>query len=268
MARNMSWMMGLVMTVLPVLAQAGELTMYFAPEWKEKAAKAKEITDVLSQASGLTIQPRVVGANPDLITAFEKSDPAIVYVGSLITTLLTARGLGTPLAQGVKEGKESYSAVLVAPVAAGSDPAAIVSGAGEAISYAKGASSGELGAKAASNGKANVAANNHAGALNAVKAGKAKAAFVKNWWWEEHKGEYADFQKFDYPGVSEHHNADFVLSVNKGVAEADRAKVKQAASAHAAAFGVTSFRDFDPAATEPTKALMKKGNLDPATYTW
>ena len=60
----------------------------------------------------------------------------------------------------------------------------------EKIAFAKGASSGESSAKAATSGKASIPVANHGAASNAVKAGKAKAAVVKNWWWESNKKKF------------------------------------------------------------------------------
>lgn len=258
---------GAVLGLLPILSLAGELPMYFTPEWKEKATQAKEIAEVMAKSSGLDIRPRVVGSNADLMAVFNKKEPAIVYVGSLITTLLNHQGLATSLSQGIT-GKEMYSSVLVVPTAAGDNAEAIVKDAGAAISYARGASSGELGAKAASAGQANIAANNHQAALNAVKAGKAKAAFVKNWWWDGNKDKFPELKMMEYPGVSDHKNPDNVLSVSKSVTAEDAAKVKKAAADNAAAFGVGSFKDFDPSALKDTKDLMSKAKVDPGNYVW
>lgn len=252
--------------VLPGLALAGEIPLYFPPDWKEKAAKAKEIAEAMAKSSGLEIKPRVVASNPDILAAFAKGEPAAVYVGSLVSTLIQSRGLGTPLAQGIT-GKEMYAPVLIAPQAAASAEAALKE-AGDAVSYAKGATSGELGAKAATGGKANVAANNHEAALNAVKAGKAKAAFVKNWWWDGNKEKFAEFKRIDMPGISDTQNPDNVLSVSKGVSADDAAKIKKAAADNAAAFGVTSFKDVTPAVFDSTLGLIKRAGYDAATYTW
>lgn len=257
----------LTLALLPLLAHAGELPLYFTPEWREKAVQAKEIADALARDSGLEIRPRVVASNADLMGVFARKEPAIVYVGSLVTAILQQRGLATPVAQGVT-GREMYTSIMIVPTSAGDHAETIAKEAGTAISFAKGASSGELGAKAASGGLANLAAPNHPSAVNAVKAGRAKAAFVKNWWWLDNRDKYPECKSLEYPGVSNLRNPDHVLSVSQAVAANDTAKITQAAMANATVFKVSSFRAFDPGSLQDTLELMRKAGLDPITYSW
>lgn len=260
---------GIVLALLlsSVPAYAAGILLYYPPEWKNDAPKAKEIAETLGQSSGLEIQPRIANSYPEIVDAFAKSEPTLVYVGSFVQALLHARGQSVPLLQAIN-GKELYTSVLIAPKSAGNDPVAIVKEAGADVAYAKGASSGESGAKAATEGAAAIAANNHSAAVNAVKAGKAKCAFVKNWWWEANKANFEDMEKFDFPGVSDHKNSDNVLSANKSVSAEDTAKIKAAALSNAKVFGVDSLAEFNPAALDPTLDLMKKAKIDPQNYTW
>jgi ABC-type phosphate/phosphonate transport system substrate-binding protein len=253
--------------LLPTVAFTAEITFYFAPNWKENAPKAKMIAEALSNASGLSIQPRIAVTYPDVIDAFSKGQPLVTYAGSFVQAILYQQNFSAPLLQGV-DGKELYSGVLIAPKSAGSDPVKIVKEAGEEIAFAKGASSGESAAMAATGGKAEVAAKSHAAAVNAIKAGKAKCAFVKDWWWEENKDKYEDMAKFDYPGVSNLKNPDNVLSASKSVPAEQAAKIRGAALGNAALFGVKEFTEMNPALLEPSLALMKKGNIDPKNYKW
>lgn len=125
-----------------------------------------------------------------------------------------------PIAQ-AESRRRFYTSVLIVPAAASDDPVAAVQEAGTAISYVQGASSGESGARAASAGAASVRTNNHEASVNAVKVGRAKAAFVKNWWWEDNKDRFPGMKKLEYPGVSDHQNPDYVLSVNRAVPPED-----------------------------------------------
>ncbi len=256
-----------IFLLMPVLASAASILLYYPPDWTTKAPRAKAIAEALAKESGLDIQPRIAQSYPEIIAAFSQKEPVLVYVGSFAQGLLFARGLSIPLVQAI-DGKQFYTSVLIAPAALGQDPVAIVKGAGAAVAYCKGASSGESGAKAATEGKAEVGTNNHLAAVNAIKVGKAKCAFVKNWWWEGEKTKFEGMNQLDYPGVSDQKNPDNVLSANKTVSSQDVSKIRESVVKLTTVFGVQSFSDFDPALLEPTINLMKKGKIDPQTYNW
>ncbi len=253
--------------LMPILASAADITLLFPPGWKADNAKALAISEALTKTSGLTIRPRIAKTYPTILKEFDTDKPTLVYVGSFVQAVLHARGLSQPLLQGIN-GKEFYTSVLIAPKSAGSDPEAIVAAAGAAVAYTKGASSGESGAKAATKGKASIATNNHGASLNAVKAGTAKCAFVKIWWWEANKAKYPDMTMYEYPLVSFFPNPDNVLSANKAVTQEEVAKIKAAAKNHSELFGVKSFNDFNPYLLTPSLQLMKLGKMDPKTYAW
>ncbi len=253
--------------LVPLVAAAADIALYYPPEWATKGPQVKAIAEAISESSGLTIKPVVARSYPEIITAFSRNQPTLVYVGSFLQAILHARRLSVPIIQAI-DGKELYASVLIAPSTAGTDPVAIVKAAGPAIAYAKGTSSGESGAKAASGGQAAMPASNHYTAVFAVTAGNAKCAFVKDWWWKANQGTFKGVAMYEYPGVSDKKNPDNVLSANRSVSPQDLAKIKAAAMKNAKAFQVKTFREFDPALLEPTLALMKKGNIDPATYTW
>ncbi|NWF93610.1 MAG: PhnD/SsuA/transferrin family substrate-binding protein [Syntrophaceae bacterium] len=257
----------LIFLSIPVVTSAAELTLYYPPDWAERAPKAKAIAEALSQSSGLTIQPRIAQSRPEIIEAFSQRKPALVFVGSFVQAMLFRRGLSVPIVQGVN-GKEFYTSVLIAPSSAGTDPKTIVKNAGSAVAYAKGTSAGESAAKAATGGKAEIAMDNPTAAVNAVKTGRAKCAFVKKSWWEERRANFEGINHFDYPGVSEYRHPDLVLSANKAVSSEDLVRIKLAALKNANVFGVRFFREFDPSLLEPTIDLMKRGKIDPKTYTW
>ncbi len=256
-----------ILLFIPAFVQTEDIALYYPPEWKAKGQQARDIANALSKGSGLTIKAVVVDSYPEIITAFSKSKPSLVYAGSFLQAVLQARGLSTTIVQAI-DGKEFYTSLLIAPSDAGKDPVSFVKNAGASIAYAKGTSSGESGAKAATGGKASVAVNNHVEAVVAVTSGKAKGAFVKDWWWKANQKAFKDVSMFEYPGVSDKKNPDNVLSANKSIAPQDVAKIKAAAMKSAKAFQVSSMKDFNASLLGPTLSLMKQGGIDPKTYSW
>lgn len=257
-----------ILVFLPVLVFASDITLYYPPSWKHNTSQTKAISTALTRDSGLDIRPRITRSYPDILTAFKQNKPVIIYVGSFVQAVLYERGISTPIAQAIT-GTEFYTSVLIAPLLkARDDPIAIVEDAGVAMAYTKGASSGASGAKAATNGHAVIGTHNHRAAVNLVKAGKAKAAFVKNWWWEAHKSKYSGMKRLDYPGVSDYRHADYILSVNKAVSSENIAKITQAIQVNGIVFHAVSMESFDPLLLKPTLDLMKKGGIDPKTYAW
>lgn len=256
-----------ILAFLPVVALAGDIALFFPPEWQKKPLKAKAIAETLARNSGLDIHPRIAKSYPQILEAFAQGKAVLAYVGSFVQGILYARGLSTLIAQAI-DGTEFYTSVLIVPHDAGDDPVAIVKAAGTAVAYALSASSGESGAKAATGGKAAIRTQNHFAAANLIKIGKAKAAFVKNWWWETNKDKYPELKQLDYPGVSDHRHPGNVLSANKSVSLADIDSIKLALQKSTEVFEVTSFSPFDPAVLKPTLDLMKKGGIDPMNYSW
>jgi len=251
------------LTSLAVSAEA--INLWFPPDWKAKTGDAQRIAEALTKGSGLPVQPRIAKNYGEILDAFAKNQPAAVYVGSFVQAILRARQLGTPLVQ-VLNGKEQYAGVMV--FAKGGDPVAILNNNPADIAFAVGASSGESAAKAATEGKATLAVPSHQAACGAVKAGKAKAAFVKNWWWEANQDKFPELAVYVVPGVSESKNPDNILTVSKAVPPADAAKLQDAALASKSAFGATDMKPFDGSALDFSIGLMIKGKLDPLTYQW
>lgn len=261
-----------MLLVLAFLASSGisfaadPLTCWFPPGWKTKAAQAKQITAGLSDASGIAIRPRIAKSYPEVLTAFSSENANLVYVGSFVQAIIAARDLGTPLAQNVN-GKELYSGILIYPE--GQDPSSILKNNPAEISFAKGASSGESSAKAATAGKAAIGVANHGAAVNAVRAGKAKAAVVKNWWWASNGSKFAGMKAYEVPGVSVKGNPDNVLTASKAVPKDVAEKIKAAAIASSSAFGKgANMQAFDAKTLDFSLGLMKKGKIDPLTYSW
>lgn len=247
------------------VAAAADIFCWFPPDWKVKSDSAKRITDVLSEKSGSSIKPRIANSYPQILEAFSSGDPCLVYVGSFVQSIIRERGNGVPLVQAVN-GKEFYASWMIYPK--GKSPEEILQKNPSEIAFATGASSGESGAKAATNGKAQVKAPSHEAAVNAVKAGMAKAAFVKNWWWESNKEKFAGFEAYQVPGVSDQKNPDNVLTASKAVPETVRAKIAEAALASAEVFGTQKMASFESASLNFSVDLMRKGGLDPHKYAW
>ena len=267
MKKRVSVLLVLIFVSMTSLSFAADsLTCWFSPGWKTKAIQAKAITQALSEKSGLVIRPRIAKSYPEVLTAFSTGDPNLVYVGSFVQSIIAARKLGTPLAQNAN-GKEMYSGILVYPN--GQDPLDILKNNPAEISFAIGASSGESSAKAATNGKASIGVANHGAAVNAVNAGKAKAAVVKNWWWAGNSAKFPGMKSFAVPGVSSQKNPDNVLTASKAVPADVADKVQAAALASSAAFGSNAVMvPFVSSKLGFSLGLMQQGGIDPLTYTW
>ena len=254
----------LISLISPVFA-GDTLTLWFPPGYKNNIDDAKFITQALSEKAGVPIRPRIAKSYPEILDAFEKPAPNLVYVGSFVQAIIRARGLGTPLVQTVN-GKEFYSGILVYPK--GQKPQDILKSNPEEISFTVGASSGESSAKAATKGKANIGVANHGAAVGAVLAGKAKAAVVKNWWWEANKQKYQDVAVYEIPGVSITKNPDNVLTASNGVSPDLIKKITVAAMASSAAFHGQKMAAFDSNKLDFSIDLMKKGGIDSMNYKW
>lgn len=240
-------------------ARAADVTCWFPPKFSPEVAR--RITDALS-GSGITVQPRVAQSYPELLAAFATRGENVAYVGSFVQAILAVRKQGVPLVQAI-DGKEFYGSWMIHP--RGAEPAAILRDWPAEIAFAKGASAGESGAKAATDGKAALARASHEAAADAVKTGKARAAFVKSWWWEANKTRFPELALHRVPGVSDARHPDNVLTAAKSVDPAVCAKLKAAALAAPSAFGARSMRPFDGDLSF-TIALMRKGKIDPAAY--
>lgn len=248
-------------------AFAGDsITCWFPPSWSAKTAQAQAITTALSEKSGLVIQAQVAKSYPEILSAFDSEKQNLVYVGSFVQSIIAARKLGTPLVQNVN-GKELYAGIMIYPES--QKPFELLKTNPAEIAYAIGASSGESCAKAATGGKAAVAVSSHLAAVNAVKAGKAKAAFVKNWWWAAHKDEFPGLKSTEIPGVSLQKNPDNVLTASRAVPARVATKIQSAAMASSGAFGQNSVvTPFEPSKVAFSLGLMQKGGIDPLTYSW
>jgi len=266
--KRMITLLALTLFLASPLAQAfaaDGLTCWFPPGWTNKAEAARTIAKALSDDSGIAVRPRIAKSYPEILSAFSSNEASLVYVGSFVQAVINARNLGTPLAQAVT-GKEFYAGVMVYPK--GQDPEAILKNSPAAIAFAKGASSGESCAKAATGGKAAIGVPNHGAACGAVKAGKAKAGVVKNWWWEANQQKFPELAMYEIPGISKVGNPDNVLTASNGVSKAQRDKLAAAALKNPAAFGAKKMAAFDPSSLQFSLELMAKGKIDPKSYSW
>lgn len=253
-------------TVSPGRVLSAEyISCWFPPSWSSKVEKAENITKALSEGAGIDIRPRIAKSYPEILTAFATDENELVYVGSFVQAIINARGLGTTLVQSV-DGKELYSGVMVYPK--GDDPAAILKNTPAKIAYAIGASSGESTAKAATDGKASIGTNSHAASVDAVKSGLAKAAVVKNWWWEATKDKFPNMDVYKIPSCSKEGNPDNVLTASKSLSKEVKDKIISAAMMSKDAFGAKSMQVFHDDSLMFSLWLMKKGGIDPVTYRW
>jgi ABC-type phosphate/phosphonate transport system substrate-binding protein len=267
MKKNIVLLFSIIAVLCMTVAASGaeSLTCWFPPGWSAKADQARNIAKALGDGSGLDIRPRIAKSYPEILTAFASDEENLVYVGSFVQAIIKARNIGTPLVQSIN-GKELYAGILVYPK--GEDPEAILRNDGAQIAFAVGASSGESAAKAATGGKAAIGVANHGAASAAVVAGKAKGAVVKNWWWEANQAKFPTLVSYEIPNVSLRKNPDNVLTASPAVGPASREKITAAAIAAKDLFGATEMAPFDSSKLDFSLELMKKGNIDPMTYTW
>ena len=255
----------LVLWCLPVGAAlaADQITCWFAPG--KSMDQARTVAEALSKASGADVKPRVANSYPEILDAFAGKEMNLVYAGSFAQSIIVARKLGTPLAQ-LADGNELYAGIMI--YKAGEDPQQIISTSPNAIAYAIGASSGESAAKAATGGKAAIGMPSHGAAVEALVSGKAKAAVVKDSWWQSNEGKYKGLKVYMIPKVSEKKNPDNVLTASSEVPEALAEKIKNAAISNSAVFGKGSMKPFANSQLNFSLGLMMQGKIDPLSYKW
>jgi len=241
------------------------ISCWFPPSYSKKIEKAERITSALSEKSGIQVTPRIAKSYPEILTSFATGENNLLYVGSFVQAIIKARGLGVPLVQSVN-GRELYSGIMIFPK--DKDPLEILENSSSQIAYAIGASSGESTAKAATNGKASIGTNSHTASVDAVKSGEAKAAIIKNWWWEDNKDKYPEMQSYNVPTCSKVGNPDNVLTASHALSKEQREKITLAAMKSKAAFGADEVRIFHDETLMFSLWLMKKGGIDPITYSW
>jgi ABC-type phosphate/phosphonate transport system substrate-binding protein len=242
-----------------------EIKCWFPPSWKVQRERALTIARVLTEKAGVSVRPRIARYYPEILAAFSAGEPALVYAGSFVQAIIHSRDFGTPLVQNMDE-KALYSGIMIYPGDA--DPVAILRHYPEAVAFAKGASSGESSAKAATGGKAALPVGSHASAAEAVMSGKARAAFVKNWWWEANRSQYPALSVYRAPGISVEKNPDNILTASKAVPVDLARRTAEAAVAGKAAFGAPAMVPFDAQHLKFSLDLMEKGGIDPLSYQW
>lgn len=250
--------------IVPVGAEP-EVHLWFPADWKKNSEAAQKIATELSKASGMQIVPQVAGNYPELMDALAVKTPELAYVGSMVAAVLRSRRLAQPLFQAV-DGKHMYAGVMIYPK--GQDPQAILKDHPSEIAYAVGATSGEVCAKAATAGKAAVAMESHQESVSALVAKKAMAAFVNDYWWDEHKGEFPGLELYRVPGISENRNPNHLLLASTSVPPEIKSLFYAAAFHAPQLFKANYIAPFDSSSLDFTLGLMGKAGLDPLTYTW
>lgn len=257
-----------LMIALAVGMPAGaepEIHLWFSAEWKKEPESAQKIATELSKASGMHIVPQMAANYPELMDALADNTPELAYVGSMVSAVICSRHLAQPIFQAV-DGKHLYAGVMIYPK--GKEAGAILKESPEQIAYAVGASAGEVSAKAATAGKATLAVESHKEAVASVLGGKAKAAFVKDYWWEDHKAEYPGLEMTRVPGISENRNPDHVMLASTSVSPEIKALFYAAAFHAPELFKAQYIAPFDSSSLDFTLGLMAKAKLDPLTYSW
>ena len=242
-----------------------EINLYFPPEWKDQPESVYKIADGLSQEVGIKISPQIVDCYPEVLTALSQKKPTLAYVGSMVQTIVISRKLGTPLLQAL-DNKQFYGGILVFPK--GMSPSAILNDNPTEIAYTLGTTSGEICAKVATGGKASIAVLDQRGAVDSMRSGKAKAAFVKNTWWEENRTKYPAFDSYSVPGVSRLDNADNVLLASNFVSTEIRSLITTVAIKKPHIFNADLVVPVDSFLLWFTMELMHKAGINPLTYSW
>ncbi len=254
----MVWVWGLA----PAWA-APEVKLWFPSD--TKAEVAQKIADGLSLKSGMKIVPRIAKDYPEILSALSEKRPNLAYVGSMVSTIIWSRRLGNPIFQAV-DGRQSYAGEMLFPT--GQSPQAILHDTPTEVAYTVGASAGEVSAKAATGRKAAIMVASHDEAAGAVKAGRAKAAFVKDSWWEDNKQRFPGLEAYRVPEISESKNPDNILIASKSVTPEVKSLIAGSAYQAPELFGAEFIVPFDSSSFDFTLALMKKAGIDPLTYTW
>ena len=243
---------------------ADTVTCWFPPG--KSLDQAKAVASALSKDSGIDVKPRIAANYPEILDAFASKEKGLVYAGSFVQAIIMARKLGTPLVQNV-DGNELYAGIMIHKI--GQDPQTILTSSPASIAYAIGATSGESTAKAATAGKASIGVNSHAAAVDAVLAGKAQAAVVKDGWWSSNQAKYPGYTAYEIPRHSVKKNADNVLTASSGVPAAMAEKLKAAAIKNSASFGPNAvMKPFPASNLNFSLGLMMQGKIDPLTYKW
>lgn len=242
-----------------------EINLYFPPEWKHQPEEAYKISDGLSNEVGIRIIPQIADCYPEILTALSRKKPVIVYVGSMVQTIVLARKLGAPLLQAL-DHKQYYGGVLIYPQ--GKSPSVILNDFPAEVAYTVGSTAGEVCAKVATRGKASIAVTDQRAAVDAIRSGEARGAFVKNTWWDENRNEYPEFGSYRVRGVSNFDNADNVLLVSNYVSPEIKSLIMAAAIKAPHIFNASLVVPFDSFFLWYTQKLMKRAGIDPLTYTW
>lgn len=263
------WMAVLVLLLWSLSAGAAlaaeAVTCWFPPGWKSME-QAKAISGALGKGGGIEVKPRFASSYAEILEAFATREMNLVYAGSFAQAIIMARKLGTPLVQNV-DGNELYAGIMI--YKAGQNPQAILSDSPEAIAYAIGASSGESSAKAATAGRAAIGVNSHAAAIEALLAGKAQAAVVKDVWWQSNQAKYPELRAYEIPKISLKKNPDNVLAASSKVPPDLAGKFRATAIKDASVFGANAvMMPFTAAQLNFSLGLMVQGKIDPLTYRW
>lgn len=252
-------------THLPAATAATEIVLWLPPSWNSHPEEAKKLTEALSDKSGLHIAPQIATTYHDIMKAFAEKKPQLAYVGSMAQAVIFSRKLGVPLFQAMN-GKQQYGQLMI--FAKGESPESILNDSPESVAYIT-SSSSEMCAKAATGGMAALGGmKDFKAAAEAVTLGTARAAFVKNYWWDDNKTNYPQLDSYHVPDVSDHKNPDNVMIASKFVAPEVKSMLMGAAITSPEIFTAELIVPYDSSALDFTFDLMKRAGIDPLTYIW
>jgi ABC-type phosphate/phosphonate transport system substrate-binding protein len=214
----------------------------------------------------------------DAAEKFRKGEANAMFAGSFVAAVLVKKGLAVPVVRPVDtDGASTYKALVIARKTA---PAfkGVADFNGKKVAYCSMASSGEIFALSMIEGKnpdgifTPVKVPRHDMALDAVKAGGADYAIVKNTAWDPQK--YPELVVV-YSDIEENPNTTLILS--KSVYNHDGAAIEkallaiendksEAAKEVKSNFNITKFTKTTEKNFGHTYEIIKKAKIDPQKY--
>ena len=243
-----------------------DIHLWLTPAWKAHPEEATALANALSEKVGLQIIPRIANSYPEILRALTEKEPELAYVGSMVQAVLFARKLAVPLFQAM-DGKQLYGGVMI--YTKGESPQSILKNNPDGVAYTLGTAAGEVCAKAATGGLASKGGMvDFKAAADSVNLGMAKAAFVKDSWWDDNKMDYPKLDSYRVPEISEAKNPDNVMVASKFVSPEIKSMIMGAAIASPELFKAELIVPFDSSSLDFTLELMEKAGIDPQTYSW
>ncbi len=231
---------------------AGDVFRIAITQAKSGAAQKYRPLETYLKGKGIAVQFVAARDNNDAVQLFSTGKVDAMFGGSGVGATLIMKDLVEPALRPLgKNGNSTYWAVVVAPKGSPAFDGKASYFAGKKALAAPLASSGEYFFRSLPGidavGATLLPAANHGAAIDALSKGAADVALVKNWVWEEMKGQYPQLEKV---GEDRGQNPDGTLVFAKRADKAQAEKVK------GALMGMN--QDRSPAAEEVREAMGMK----------